>query len=453
MRRSLALTSMLALAALLVAPAVEAGSRRMRTRRGAERRGSFVAAASDESVQAILAATPAGGVARLPAGRYRTTIVIDRPVMLVGSPLGTWIDAAGLPGPAIRIAVGVEDVAIDSLRVASASAEGLLAEGGNHRLALRRSQFADCASDGVRIVASDEVAVDRCTFEGNRGNGLDAEGRGLVAFRLLARRNAGAGVVLRGEDGRLSDSGFQDGAEGVVFVGKDLSAFRCGFRGVGTAARFAATADTCTFERSDVRGATFGAVAEDGSVYARVAGNRIDRPSADGVVLAGMWHTVEANTINAAGLCGVRAAGSSFRIAGNTILGAGAQGVRLEGSGNMVDGNTVADAALAAVSAVGDGNVVAVNAIDRPGADGIDSLGSACRIVANRVSDAGAVGIRLSGDGNTVQDDVVTGAALEGIRLEGGSGNFLLTNRLLLCGGAGLVDLGVGTTFDRNQID
>ena len=215
--RTVALRAILLVAcATLAVPSVAEASSRRRTRRGANPAAPSGPPRSDETVQRILADTPAGGTAYLPAGTYRTSVVVDRPMRIVASIFGTTLDADGLGRPAIEVMPGVADVSIEGVRLVRAQGDGLLARGGNDRLLLSRVAVVGCQGDGARIVASDGVVLDRCSFDLNGGDGLDVAGRGTKASRLSFLGGRAAAVVLRGEDVALVDSLFVGGPAGVV---------------------------------------------------------------------------------------------------------------------------------------------------------------------------------------------------------------------------------------------
>lgn len=441
----------LAGAACLSAPA-EAGGRR--GRRGPARTptttGRFL---SDEALQAAIAATPSGGTATLPAGSFRGALVVDRPMTVVGAPRGTVIDGQGTGQPAIRVLAGVRDVAIVSVRVQNVGADGILAEGGNDNLEVRGASVAACAGDGVRILASADVTVDRCALDGNGGDGLDADGPRLLASRLLVRGNRGAGAVLRGERARVLDGTFEGGAEGVRFGGLRGEVVRCSFDDATVAIRFADASDTCSFAHNTVRGGTSAVVADVGSIYGSVTANRLSNFAGDAIVLSGSWHTVAANTFSSVAGAAVVGEGGSLRVQGNDIRGAGDGGILLEGSGNTVDANRLASVSGPAVALLGAGNVVALNVVTGPRGDGVVLTGSMNRAVSNEVTGAFGEGILLSGDGNTLQGNVLKRAGGNGIRIASGERNYLVANTVVGCGDRGVSDEGSGTTLERNRVE
>jgi hypothetical protein len=408
---------------------------------------------SDDAVAALLAQAPAGGTVLLPRGTFRSAIVVDRPLRLVGHPAGTTIDADGLGRPAIDVLAGVADVTIEGLRLQRADGDGLVARGGNDRLALSRVAVSACDGVGVRVLASAGVTIDRSTVELNAGGGLDLEGVGTKATRLFVRQNGGVGLALRGKDGLVTDSSLQGGAVGLLLEGEGQSALRNSLRGVGTALELGATSDTCAFRRNDVRGCAQAVVAFEGSTYGTVAENVADGVSGDAATLAGTWHTLEKNRVTRVVGSGVVADGRSLRIRENSLVGPQGDGVVVRGTGNMVDANTVASAGGTAIRTEGDANVVAINALTSPAGDAIVVTGAQNRIVANTVDVAGGQGLVLAGDLNLAQDNSLRSTADTGLHVAAGSGNTLSTNLVLGCGGAGFLDEGTGTVLSRNRID
>ena len=443
----------LAAAAGFVPATAEASSRR-RVRRGAPiPAGSSAPAMADDLVTSLLAQTPSGGTLLLPRGTYRSAIVVDRPMRIVGHPAGTTLDADDLGRPAIEVLTGVADVTIEGLRLQRADVEGLVARGGNDRLTLSRVAVSACGGVGVRVLSSAAVTIDRTTLESNAGGGLDLEGTSAKASRLSVNRNGGVGVTLRGKDGLLTDSALQGGAIGIVLEGEGQSALRNSLRGVGVAMELGATSDTCTFRRNDVRGCSQAAIALSGSTYGTVAENVADAVSGDAVTLSGTWHTLEKNRFTRVSGSGVVADGQSLRIRENTLVGPLGDGVVIRGTGNMVDANTVASAGGTAIRAEGDANVVAINALTAPTGDAIVVSGAENRVVANTVDVGGGEGLVVSGDLNLVQDNSLRSTADTGLHVAAGSGNTLSTNLVLGCGGAGFLDEGTGTVLSRNRID
>ena len=456
MRTVLIRSALVALAvAAAFAPSVAEGAGRRRVRRGAPVASNppSTPAMADDVVTMLLSRTPAGGTVVLPRGTYRSAIVVDRPMRIVGSPGGTTIDADGLGLPALEVLAGVTDVTVENMRFARADGDGVVARGGNDRLALMRVVVSNSGGVGARVVASDGVVVDRSTFESNAGGGLSLEGEGAKATRLYFRLNGATGVAIGGKDGLVSECWVQGGAVGISLLGVGQNAIRNTLRGVGVALELDGSSDTCAFRRNDVRGCAQVAVARAGSTYGTVSENAADVVSGDAVTLAGTWHTVEGNRFAHVLGSGVVADGQSFRIRENAFVGPRGDGVVVRGSGNMVDANTVSSAGGVAISTEGDGNVVAVNTCSAAGADAIQVAGTQNRVVANTVQVAGGEGLVLSGDLNIAQDNALRATAGTGLHVAGGNGNTLSTNLVLGCGGAGFLDEGTGTVLSRNRID
>lgn len=453
--RRLARFALLALAAIVAVPSIaEAGSSR-RSRRASP----FVASTttsglkSDESVQAALAATPAGGTVVLPFGSFRTSIVIDRPLTVVGHPRGTRLDAKGLGRAAIEILPGVTDVTLDGLYVTTADLDGIAAGAGCARLRIARTTVERCLGDGIRVERSTDVRVEGCVLDRNAGDGLDLDATGGVVTGCTFRENGGAAARLRGSDVVLTSASSTGGAEGIVFEGLRIAASRVTFRGTRLLARFAATSDTCALERCDGRDLQTVALTEEGSIYARIEGNRTAGTAGDAFVLRGAWHTVERNALGRVLGTAVAGDGLSLRIVENVVASAAGSAVRLAGMGNTVEGNNVGPCGADTFVLEGTAHLVARNVVRGGNGNGLVLDGDYHQAVANRIANVPGAGIRLTGDVGLVQDNRLERAGLEGIVVAAGRDNQLLSNSIDRCGGRGLADDGVGTVLERNRID
>ncbi|MFO0934546.1 MAG: right-handed parallel beta-helix repeat-containing protein [Planctomycetota bacterium] len=449
------LFALLTLAAFTVAPAVaEAGSSR-RARRPAPiaNNGTTSSLKSDESVQAALAATAAGGLLRLPFGSYRTAIVIDRPMTVVADPRGTRLDAKGLGRPAIEVVAGVTGVTIDGVVVSAADTDGVAVGAGCDGLRLTRSTFERNGGDGLHVARSADVRIEGCVFDRNAGDGLDLDAVGGVVTGCTFRENGGAAVRLAGTDVTLTTSSSNGGAEGVVFEGLRIAATRVTFRGTRVLARFAATSDTCALERCDGRDVTTLATTEEGSTYARIVGNRVAGTAGDAVLLRGTWHTVEGNALGRVLGSAVVGDGLSLRVAENTTLSAAANGVRMSGMGDTVEGNVLGPCGADALVVDGVAHLVARNVVRDGNGSGLVLDGEFHQAVANRITNVPGAGIRLEGDDCLVEGNRLERAGLEGIVVAAGRANQLRANAIARCGGRGLADDGIDTVLERNRID
>lgn len=453
--RRLSLAVVLALAAASAVPSVaEAGSSR-RTRRAGPfvGNGSISALKSDESVQAALAATPAGGVLQLPFGSFRTSIVIDRPMTVVANPRGTRLDAKGLGRPAVEVLAGVVGVTIDGVYVTAADGDGIQVGEGCDDLRIARTTVERCAGDGIRVRHSADVRVEGCVLHRNAGDGLELDAAGGVVTGCTFRENGGAAARLAGTDVTLTSTSSTGGAEGVVFEGLRIVATRISFRGTRLLARFAPTSDTCALERCDGRDVETLAVTDEGSTYARIAGNRVAGTAGDALVLRGTWHTVEGNVLGRVRGTAVVGDGLSLRVLENDVTSAAANGVRVTGMGNTVEGNTLGPCGADALVLDGTAHLVALNVVRDGNGSGLVLTGDFHQVVANRITNVPGAGIRLEGDVCLLQDNRLERAGLEGIVVAGGRDNQLLSNAIARCGGRGLADDGVGTILERNRID
>lgn len=442
----------LSIAAAATVPSLaEAGARR-RVRLPGNAPIATTAVKSDESIHEAIRRTPTNGVCRLPRGAFRTTITVDRSMTIVASPLGTTIDATSLGRPAVEILAGVADVTIDGVRVVGAT-DGIVAQGGNDRLSLRRVTVVASSGVGVRVALSGDVSLDRVVFDGNALGGLDLVARRARLTGLSFRSNGAPSATLGGEDVELLESAFDSSPEGVRFAGLRCRVFRATMRNVDVVARFARGSDTSTLARCDVRGTSTLAITDEGSIFATIEGNRTDVTTSDAIRLAGSWHMVENNTIAGSKGAGVVGRGTSIRVTENTLNAPAGAGVRLEGDGNTVEANHVNAAGSTGVSVTGDGCVIAMNDCPDALGAGIDVSGDHNLVIGNRADSARGEGVRLEGDANTVQGNQLFGTRAAGIRIAGGSSNLVTSNSIIRCGGRGFEDAGTGTTLQANRID
>ncbi len=447
--------ALLALAAILAVPSVaEAGSSR-RSRRASPFVTSSTTSGlkSDESVQAALAATPAGGTVVLPFGSFRTSIVIDRPLTVVGHPRGTRLDAKGLGRAAVTILPGVTDVTLDGLYVTTADLDGIAVGAGCDRLRISRTTAERCLGDGLRVERSTDVRVEGFVGDRNAGDGLDLDAAGGVVTGCSFRANGGAAARLRGSDIVLTTTSSTGGAEGIVFEGLRLAASRVTFRGTRLLARFTATSDTCALERCDGRDLATLARTDEGSIYARIEGNRVAGTAGDAFDLRGAWHTIEGNTLGRVLGTAVVGDGLSLRVLENLVTSAAGNAVRLVGMGHTVEGNTIGACGSDTLVLEGTAHLVARNGVRGGNGSGLVLDGDHHQAVANRIANVPGAGIRLTGDVCLLQDNRLERAGLEGIVVAAGRANQLLSNAIDRCGGRGLADDGVGTVLERNRID
>lgn len=401
---------------------------------------------SDDALRALLAATPAGGTLRLPAGAFRTGLVIDRPMTIVGGATGTTLDATDLGRPALEILPGVRDVAIEAVRVVGASGDGILAGGANARLRLVRVAVSGSGAAGLRVLASDDVTIEASTFERNGGPGVDLDGARARLLRCALRSNGIAGARLRGVDAGVRECELDGGTDGLLVEGARGDVFRCSFRGLGVGVRIARGSEGTRVSRCDGRGLLSLVVAEAGSASAYVVENRLSDATGDGIRVEGAWHRVEGNVIRGARGAGVDAAGAGAAVLRNVVERAGAEGVRASGGGCVVDGNEVVAPAGTAIEVRGDGVSVTANVVMGAGAEGLRATGDRAALVGNRVEDAKGAGVALDGDLGTAQGNTVRRCGA-GVRVVAGFGNRVEANSCEGCLGPDLVDDGRATTL------
>lgn len=434
------------------APSADASPRRGRRGVVLPSTASLSTIKSDESVVAALAATPAGGVCRLPFGSFRTAVVVDRPMTLVADPRGTRLDAKGLGRPAIEVVAGVAGVTLDGVHVTASDVEGIRVGEACDGLRLMRVTVERCTGPGVVVARSASVRLEHLVIDRNGGDGLDLHAVGGRVVGGRWRQNPGAAVRLRGSDVEFTGALIEGGAEGVVFDGRDLLAARLSFRGTRLLARFTTQADTCTLARCEGRDVGSLAVADDGAVYARIEANRVAGTAGDAVVLRGTWHAVEDNRLGKVAGTAVVGEGLSLRVADNVVERAGGGGIHLAGMGNTIEGNLLGPCGGDAIVADGTASLVARNRVEGGAGTGLVVTGDHALVASNQVRSVPGAGVRLAGDDGTLQDNRLEDTGLEGIVVSGDN-NRLVGNSVARCGGRGVYVEGTGTVFERNRID
>ncbi len=401
---------------------------------------------SDDAVRALLAATPAGGTLVLPSGAFRTSLVIDRPMTIVGAPAGTTLDATGRSGPALEILAGVRGVSVEGVRVVGATRDGLLAAGGNDGLRLVRVAVVGSGAAGVRVLTSGDVVIESCTFAGNAATGIDLDGARARILRCAFRDNGVAGARLRGASSFVRECAFEGGTDGILLDGEGAEAFRCTFRALGAAVRLGTGSRFGRIARCDGQGVGSLVVGQAGSGSALILENRVTDALGDAIRIEGDGHRVERNEIRGARGAGIDAAGAQLTVAHNVVERAGAEGVRASGGGCVVDGNEIVAPAGTAIDVRGDRVSVTANVVTGAGAEGVRATGDRAALVANRVEDTEGAGVALDGNLGTAQGNTVRRCGT-GVRVVAGFGNRVEANSCEGCLGPDLVDDGFATTL------
>ena len=446
MRSILTLGLAAALATALAAPVrAEAGGRRPVRPVGIAATPTGLVR-SDDAVRVLLEATPAGGTLRLPAGAFRTSLVIDRPMTIVGAAAGTTLDATGRGRAALEIVAGVRDVSIEGVRIVGATGDGLFAAGANGGLRLVRVAVSGSGAAGVRVLSSDDVTLETCTFAQNGATGVDLDGARARVMRCAFLDNGVAGARLRGPDALVRECSFDGGADGLLLEGERGDVFRCTFRALAVGVRLAAGSRACKVARCTGRDLLSLVVGAAGSSGGLVLENRVTDAGGDAIRVEGTGHRVEGNVIRGAQGAGVSATGAELTVGHNVVERAGAEGVRASGGGCVVDGNEIVAPAGTAIDVRGDGVSVTANVVTGAGAEGLRATGDRAALVGNRVEDAKGAGVALDGNLGTAQGNTVRRCG-SGVRVVAGFGNRVEANSCEGCLGPDLVDDGRATTL------
>jgi parallel beta-helix repeat protein len=169
---------------------------------------------------ALIADLPAGSGVRLPAGDFRmtTTLVIDKPLTLVGS---APVTAASLPSDEVtRLVSSAVDALVQFTGEGTLTLQNLwLEHSGQQRadvividsgeLILRNSRVQGASSDGLLDVGA-----------GGAGVRWRREARGGTVSESVFRDNAGFALVVDGQASpRIVDSTLSENGGGVLFAG------------------------------------------------------------------------------------------------------------------------------------------------------------------------------------------------------------------------------------------
>jgi nitrous oxidase accessory protein NosD len=341
---------------------------------------------SDESVQAALARAPDGGTVWLPYGTFRSSIRIDRPLKVRAHPRGTTLDGKGMSGPILVIAPGVTGVEIEGVRLQNGGGVGLHVGEGATDVSLVRLLVVRCAGDGLRVEAGAGVRIDRCVLEENGGDGLGSRADDLVALRVTALRNGGAGLRLQGADARVEDAILVGGGVGIALEGERARLSRCRFVDLTLAVGFASGSSENELEGADARRVGTFVVCEPGSRRARVLGCRVTSTSADALEVRGEDHLLAGNLVAGAGGDGIFAEGQRIAILANVVEDVDGAGVCLRGDEHVVDGNLLADAVDEGVHLLeGRANRITDNRVRGCGGRGIADDGVDTVLHGNRI--------------------------------------------------------------------
>ncbi len=358
------------------------------------------------SLRAALAAAPEGALLRIDEGTYRESLLITRPVVLLGKGVGrTTIVAPGSAANAV-------EVRADRVEMYGVSVEGgstcVSFLGGAHRL--RRVELRGCPESGlsarrarVEILSSTIVDVSA----GQDGRGIDLEGGSLhardVALRFAGRR----AVVLHGGRGLLEDVTVQDSALSALQAteGADVRVVRGSYEGQGGATLYAGGAHLAV-DRATVRHGEYAVLGYRGAELS-VSGGELTDYGVAAVAMVNSHGKVEGVTIARGGTdAAIVVTGADRKkpvlLVDNRISRPGTMGVHVTGSSITARGNTITGASPDAEGDMGDAFyavdsrlVIEQNVMRGNAGSGVAAVRSQVRLSGNGFIENGRAGVLL----------------------------------------------------------
>ena len=382
------------------------------------------------TLQAALNAAPAGALLRIDAGIYRETLVITRPVVLLGRGAGhTRLVAVNARATALEIREA-DHVQIHGLSI-EGGASCAVVTGGSVKLQkveLRGCSGAALVGRGAQI----ELALSTVTdvSGGREGRGLDLQGGSLeargVAFHAAGRR----AIVLNGAKGLLEDVEVRGSSLSALQAtgGADARVVRGTYEGRGGAALYAGGSQL-RVEGARVRRGEYAVLGFRGAELAVIGGELTDY-SVAGVALVNAHGSVEKVTLARGGtdaaISITRADGKKpVLLLENRISNPGTMGVHVTESAVTARGNTITGAKLDAEKDMGDAFyavdsrlVIEQNVMRGNAGSGVAALRSQVRLNGNGFIGNGRSGLLLldgsrgSATGNTFNRNRKAGVEL-----------------------------------------
>jgi len=382
------------------------------------------------SLQAALDAAPAGALLRIDAGVYRETLVITRPVVLLGRGAGRTrlvaVDAR---------ATALEGRSADHVQIHGLSIEGgatcAVFTGGTVKLQkveLRGCSEAALVGRGAQIELASSTVSD--VSGGRDGRGVDLQGGSLEARGVVFHDAGRRAIQLNGAKGLLEDIEVRGSSLSALQAtgGADARVIRGHYEGGGGATLYAGGSHL-RVESARVRHGEYAVLGFRGAELAVIGGELTDY-SVAGVAMVNSHGSVE-NVTLARG--GTDAAISITRSDGkkpvllvdNRISNPGTMGVHVTESAVTARGNTITGAKLDAEKDMGDAFyavdsrlVIEQNVIRGNAGNGVTALRSQVRLSGNGFIGNGRSGLLLldgsrgSATGNTFDRNHKAGVEL-----------------------------------------
>lgn len=167
------------------------------------------------TIQAAVDAAPDGAAVLVAPGSYAENLAISKPIMLVGSSVGSTADQAGIvvqaPEP-YAIVVEANEVVIRGVRVAAPTSVGVWLKGGS--LTLDDSVVEDAAADpegkfGYGVLATDDgsIVVQRSTVSGAASVGIAIVAARAIVVQNVLKSCGSAGIRVEKATGEIQIEG------------------------------------------------------------------------------------------------------------------------------------------------------------------------------------------------------------------------------------------------------
>ena len=383
-----------------------------------------------QSLRAALAAAPAGALLRIDEGVFHESVVITRPVVLLGRGAGRTRILAPDPRDAVVQARGTDHVQIHGLSIEGGAACAAFA-GGSHKLqrvALRGCTEAGLVGRGAQIeLLSSSIAN---VSGGAAGRGIDLDGGSLDARNVTLHAAGRRAVVLHHARGTLENVEVRWSSLSALqaTAGADARVVGGSFEGFGGAALYAG-ASRLRVENAQVGRAEYAVLGYRGAELSIVGGELTDYAVA-GVAMVGAHGSVRGATIARGGtdaaISVTRADGNRpVLLTDNRISSPGTMGVHVTESAVTARGNTITGARVDAERDMGDAFyavdstlVIEQNVMRGNAGSGVAVLRSQVRLADNGFIENGRAGLMMldqsrgRATGNTFERNVKAGVEL-----------------------------------------
>lgn len=382
------------------------------------------------SLRAALAAAPAGALLRIDEGVFRETVVITRPVVLLGRGAGRTRIVAPGPGGAVVEVRGTDHVQIHGISIEGGAACAVFAGGSHklHRVELRGCKEAGLVGRGAQIELLSSAISD--VSGGAAGRGIDLDGGTLEARNVTLHTAGRRAIVLHHARGTLENVEVRWSALSALqaTAGADARVIGGFYEGFGGAALYAG-GSRLRIENAQVRRGEYAVLGYRRAELSIVGGEFTDYAVA-GVAMVMAHGSVRGATISRGGtdaaISVTQADGKrTVLLTDNRISSPGTMGVHVTESSVIARGNTITGARVDAERDMGDAFyavdstlVIEQNVMRGNAGSGVAALRSQVRLAENGFIENGRAGLLLmdqsrgTATGNTFERNVKAGVEL-----------------------------------------